>query len=97
LYSLGDYDYGLGVTEAVLNAINTNPSYKTDEEKIAALLNYFLDAMPMASWERVAGALYYMEKEEALQAMKKFLKVSPDPTLTPENLSRVLDIHHPGL
>jgi hypothetical protein len=31
----------------------------------------------MASWERVAGALYSIKEERALQAVKKFLLVPP--------------------
>ena len=70
---LGDYHYGLGVPHAVLNEISDNPAILTKEDKMAAMLQYFLNNVPMVSWQKVAGALYYREEEMALQAAKKFL------------------------
>ena len=75
LYDLGDYLYGLGVPHTVLSEIIDNPAM-TEEDKRTEVLLYFLRNVPMASWERVAGALYYMKEERALQAVKKFLTVS---------------------
>ena len=74
LYCLGDYLYGLGVPLPVRDEIRDNPAMTTEDKRTEVLL-YFLRNVPMASWERVAGALYYM-KERALQAVKKFLTVS---------------------
>ena len=48
----------------------------TEEDKRTEVLLHFLRYVPIASWERVAGALYWMEEERALQAVKKFLTVS---------------------
>ena len=48
----------------------------TEEDKKTEVLLYFLFNAPMASWERVAGVLYYMKEERALQAVKQFLTVS---------------------
>ena len=76
LYDLGDYLSGLGVPRPVLNEISANPPMTTEEDKKTEVLLYFLRNVPMASWERVAGALYYMKEERALQAVKKFLTVS---------------------
>ena len=73
---LGDYDCGLGVPLLVRNEISANPAILTEEDKMAAMLQYFLNNVPMASWQKVAGALYRMEEEKALQAAKKFLTVS---------------------
>ena len=73
LYGLGDYDYGLGVPYHVLNEIRRDPAL-TEEEKKTKVLLYFLHNVPMASWERVAGVLYYMKEE---RAVKEFLSVSP--------------------
>ena len=67
--------YGLGVPGPVLNEIRDNPAM-TEEDKNTEVLIYFLRNVPMASWERVAGALYDMKEERALQAVKKFLTVS---------------------
>ena len=75
-YGLGDYYYGLGVPDAVLEEIRVNPAILTEEDKMAAMLQYFLNNVPMASWQKVAGVLYYMEEKKALQAAKKFLPVS---------------------
>ena len=75
-YRLGNYDCGLGVPGIVLNEIRRNPAL-TEEEKKTKVLLYFLHNVPMASWERVAGALYYRKEERALQAVKEFLPVSP--------------------
>ena len=74
-YDLGNYRYGLGVPRLVLDEIRDNPA-TTEEDKRTEVLLYFLRNVPMASWEMVAGALYSMEEERALQAVKKFLTVS---------------------
>ena len=71
--SLGDYFYGLGVPGAVQDAIDNNPAILREKDKMAAMLQYFLNNVQMASWQKVAGALYYKEEETALQAAKKFL------------------------
>ena len=75
-YGLGDYVSGLGVPDPVLDEISDNPAILTEEDKMAAMLQYFLNNVPMASWQKVAGALYYVKEETALQAAKKFLTVS---------------------
>ena len=59
------------------NEISANPAILTKEAKMAAMLQYFLNNVPMASWQKVAGALYYDEEETALRAVKKFLPVTP--------------------
>ena len=73
---LGYYLNGLGVPTAVLDEISANPAILTEEDKMTAMLQYFLNNVPMASWQKVAGALYWMKEEKALQAAKKFLTVS---------------------
>ena len=74
-YGLGEYGYGLGVPDPVLEEISANPAM-TEEDKRTEVLLYFLRNVPMVSWERVAGALYWRKEERALQAVKKFLTVS---------------------
>ena len=80
-YRLGCYDYsanavaGLGVPLAVLDEIRANPAM-TEEDKKTKVLLYFLSNAPMASWEKVAGVLYSMEEERALEAVKEFLTVT---------------------
>ena len=75
LYDLGSYTYGLGVPPRVLNEISDNPAM-TEEDKRTEVLLYFLRYVPMASWERVAGALYRRKEKRALQAVKEFLTAS---------------------
>ena len=72
---LGDYISGLGIPPAVLNEINT--AYQTEEEKKEALLLYFLHNVPMASWQRVAGALHWMGEKTALEAVRAFTIFTP--------------------
>ena len=76
-YKLGDYECGLGVPRAVLDEIKNNTAYKTEEDKKEALLRYFLKNVPMASWEKVAGALYRMEEKTALEAVKAIMILRP--------------------
>ena len=73
---LGDYYDGLGIPGPVLREISDNPAILTEEDKMTAMLQYFLNNVPMASWQKVAGVLYWMKEEKALQAAKKFLTVS---------------------
>ena len=75
-YYLGLYGGGLNVPDAVCHEISASAAYQTEEEKKEALLLYYLDTMPMASWQNVAGALHYMKEETALQAVKVFLKLT---------------------
>ena len=74
-YYLGSYFSGLGVPYTVRGEIRDNPAM-TEEDKRTEVLLYFLRNVPMASWEMVAGALYWRKEERALQAVKKFLTVS---------------------
>ena len=75
-YRLGGYRYGLGVPPSVCYDISLITDYKTAEEKKVALLRYFLDNVPMASWQTVAGVLHWREEEEALQMVQPFLPPS---------------------
>ena len=71
---LGDYHSGLGVPPAVLSEINT--AYQTKEKKKGLLL-YFLHNVPMASWQRVAGALHRRGEKTALEAVRAFTIFTP--------------------
>ena len=74
--SLGNYYCGLGVPQSVLDEISANSAIVTKEDKKTAMLQYFLNNVPMASWQKVAGALYWRKEETALQAVKGFLTVT---------------------
>ena len=76
-YSLGYYNGGLGVPPAVRDDIRDNRPNKTEEEKKTEMLVYYLHTVPQASWQTIAGALYYREKVTALEAVKRFLHHIP--------------------
>ena len=76
-YSMGPYIGTLGVPSAVCDDIRDNRPNKTEEEKKTEMLVYYLHTMPQASWENIAGALYYMEEVTALEAVKRFLHHTP--------------------
>ena len=59
----------------MLDEIRANPSV-TEEDKKSKVLLYFLSNASMASWEKVAGVVYSMEEERALEAVKEFLTVT---------------------
>ena len=48
-WSLGDFNFGLGVPFTVLNETSNNPDILTEEDKMTAMLQYFLNNVPMAS------------------------------------------------
>ena len=62
---------------AVINKINSNTTYKTEEEKKEALLLYYLHTVPGASWQHVAGALHRMEEVTALKVVNVILQSTP--------------------
>ena len=77
LKDLGYYLYGLGVPDPVIDKIQSNTAYKTEEEKKEALLLYYLHTVARASWQNVAGALHRMEEVTALKAVNVFLQSTP--------------------
>ena len=74
-HGLGVYTGGLCVP--VCNDIRDNRPNKTEEEKKTEMLVYYLHTMPQASWQTIAGALYYREEVTALEAVKRFLHHTP--------------------
>ena len=71
-------DYGrlndcLDVPNSVYYQIDTNPSYPTEEKKREAIITYFLNTIPLASWATLAGKLYYWEEHVSLEAVRKYL------------------------
>ena len=76
-HALGGYYYGLCIPPVVRDEILANAAYQSEDDKKKALLEYYLHNVPMASWENVAGALYFMEEKDSLEAVKEFLTVSP--------------------
>ena len=74
-----DNDDELGLLDALLvpdsvnDDIRANPSYSTEEEKRIAGLQYYLQTVPGASLERIAGALWRMEEHTALEEVRQYL------------------------
>ena len=75
-HSLGVYTAGLGVP-AVRDDIQDNRPNKTEKEKKTEMLVYYLHTMPQASWQTIAGALYFWGEVTALAAVKRFLHHTP--------------------
>ena len=65
--------YCLGVPLSVMDEIRKSPSYSTEEEKRIAGLQYYLQTVPGASWERIAGVLWLLEEETALGNVRQYL------------------------
>jgi len=40
-------------------------------------MEYFITAFPRASWETLAGQLYYMQQHEALEKVKEYIQQQP--------------------
>ena len=68
-----DLDACLGVPTSVYWQINANPSYPTEEKRREAMIVYYLNTIPLASWATLAGGLYKEEKRVSLVAVRKYL------------------------
>ena len=71
------YTGGLDLSLAVGKDIRDNRRNKTEEEKKTEMLVYYLHTVPQASWQTIAGALYYEGEVTALEAVKRFLHHTP--------------------
>ena len=65
----------LGVPGSKCREIHRQSS--TDAEEREALIRYYLNYSPYASWSHLAGKLYQRQHLEALSAAKKFIKTEP--------------------
>ena len=63
----------LRVHWSVMDDIRASPSHSTEEEKRIAGLQYYLQTVPGASWEDIAGELWYLEKHTALEEVRQHL------------------------
>ena len=63
----------LVVPAAVYYQINANSSYPTEEKRREAMIVYYLNTIPLASWARLAGQVYWQEKHVSLEAVRKYL------------------------
>ena len=64
----------LGVPYSVMDDIRASPSHSSEEEKRIAGLQYYLQTLPGASWEKIAGALWRMEEHTALEEVRQHLQ-----------------------
>ena len=63
----------LGVPMSVVNRIEQNQSYSSEDEKVMAGLQYYLQTVPGVSWGRIAGVLWRLEEHTALDAVRQYL------------------------
>ena len=63
----------LQVPDSVDHQIDANPSYPTEEKRREAMIVYYLNTIPLASWATLAGGLYRKEKHVSLEAVRKYL------------------------
>ena len=70
---IGNLSDCLEVPSSVYYQINANSSYPTEEKMREAVISYYLDTMPLASWARLAGKLYYGEKHDSLMVIRQYL------------------------
>ena len=68
----GLLDY-LGVPLSVLVQIRHDPSYPSENEKRMAGLQYYIENVPGVSWGRIAGVLWYMGEQQALEEVRQYL------------------------
>ncbi len=66
--------YYLGVPESRWDQIKD--THSTEEAKKRALVRYYLQTVHDASWERLAGELYYRQQDSALAVVKELFHSS---------------------
>ena len=81
------------VPESVINDIMANPSYSTEEEKRIAGLQYYLQTVPGASWENIAGALWQFEEHTPLEEVRQYLPSTHDEWLGEFPSTLTLGVH----
>ena len=67
----------LDVPYSVREQIRGSQSYSSEDEKRTAVLQYYIETLPGASWGRIAGALWYMEERTALETVRQYLPHKP--------------------
>ena len=88
---------GLGVPHSVNDDIRANPSYPTEEEKRVAGLQYYLQTVPGALWERLAGELWSLEEHTALEEVRQYLPSTHGEWLGEFPFTLTLGVHGVGL
>ena len=78
---LGLLDW-LGVPASVAVQITTNQSNSSHIEKRMAVLQYYHQTVPGASWGRIAGVLWYLQEQTALKTVRQYLPHKPGEYIT---------------
>ena len=63
----------LGVPWSVMDDIMASPSHSTEGDKRIAGLQYYIQTVPGAWWEEIAGVLWSMEEHTALEEVRQNL------------------------
>lgn len=63
----------IGVPVTVQNRLKENKPYFSEDEKRMAVLQYYVDTVPGASWGRIAGVLWYLQEHTALDTVRQYL------------------------
>ena len=67
-----DFSNSLGVPDPILGVIERR--YSTDDQRNLAVVEHYLRYAPGASWNHLAGELYYWENEGALQQVQRYVQ-----------------------
>ena len=67
----------LGVPYSAWSQIKASQSHSTEDEKRMAGLQYYLQTVPGASWGRIAGVLWFLEEQTALETVRQNLPHKP--------------------
>ena len=67
-----DVGWWLSVPKAILDKIDAECS--SDDERISALASYMVTTIPSITWEDIAGALYRMDEERAVERVKPYMQ-----------------------
>ena len=72
----------LGVPHTVKDQITASQLYTSEDEKRMAVLQYYLQTVPGASWGSIASALWGMEEQTALETVRQYLPHKPGEYIT---------------
>ena len=63
----------LGVPKSVRSQIRDSQSYSSEDERRIAGLDYYLKIVPGASWGKIAGVLWFLAENRALEKVRQHL------------------------
>ena len=71
-WDIGLWDW-LGVPDSVWTQIRDSKSYSSEDDKRMAVLQYCLQTLPGVSWGRIAGVLWRLKEDTALEKIRQYL------------------------